>query len=78
MVACGAVPEPSGVITTSCLQCGTPAARPDATFCRRCGLPYGDAPRADAELPSCPGPRTEEASHAFDEILERELGRTRA
>ena len=46
--------EPIAVITTSCLQCGTPAARPDATFCRRCGLPYGDAPRADAELPTCP------------------------
>ena len=49
-------PEPANlvvVISTSCLQCGTPAARADATFCRRCGLPYGDAPRADAELPSC-------------------------
>jgi hypothetical protein len=42
------------VIAVSCLQCGTPAARIDATFCRRCGLPYGDAPRADAELPQCP------------------------
>jgi hypothetical protein len=42
------------MIVTSCLQCGTPAARDDATFCRRCGLPYGDAPRANAELPSCP------------------------
>ena len=30
------------------------------------------------ELPSCPGPRTEEASRAFAEILERELGRARA
>ena len=26
----------------------------DATFCRRCGLPYGDTPRANAELPTCP------------------------
>lgn len=42
------------VIAVSCLQCGTPAARSDVTFCRRCGLTYGDAPRADAELPSCP------------------------
>jgi hypothetical protein len=42
------------MIAVSCLQCGTPAARFDATFCRRCGLTYGDAPRADAELPSCP------------------------
>ena len=54
--------EPSGptahgvrrMIAVSCLQCGTPAVRDDATFCRRCGLPYGDAPRADAELPQCP------------------------
>lgn len=42
------------MIALSCLQCGTPAARPDARICRRCGLPFGDAPRADAELPSCP------------------------
>ena len=42
------------MIAVSCLQCGTPAVRVDATFCRRCGLPYGDAPRADAELPQCP------------------------
>ena len=42
------------MITTTCLQCGTPAARDDATFCRRCGLPYGEAPRANAELPICP------------------------
>ena len=37
-----------------CLQCGSAAARPGITFCRRCGLPFGDAPRADAELPTCP------------------------
>ncbi len=42
------------MIALSCLQCGMAAARDDATFCRRCGLLYGDAPRADAELPSCP------------------------
>ncbi len=42
------------MIATSCLQCGTPAAREGSTFCRRCGLPYGEAPRADAELPTCP------------------------
>ena len=35
----------------ACLQCGTPAS--GAAFCRRCGLPVGEAPRADAELPSC-------------------------
>jgi hypothetical protein len=38
----------------SCLQCGTPAIRDTATFCRRCGLPYGEPPRANAELPQCP------------------------
>jgi hypothetical protein len=37
-----------------CLQCGMVAAGTDATFCRRCGLPIGAAPRAAAELPSCP------------------------
>jgi hypothetical protein len=37
---------------TACLQCGTPAT--GAPFCRRCGLPYGAPPRADASLPSCP------------------------
>lgn len=40
--------------TLACLQCGTPAARADATFCRRCGLPYGTPPPDDVELPSCP------------------------
>jgi hypothetical protein len=38
----------------ACLQCGTPAASPTATFCRRCGLPYGAPPRLDATLPACP------------------------
>ena len=38
----------------ACLQCGTPAARSDATFCRRCGLPYGTPPPSFVELPSCP------------------------
>ena len=33
---------------------GRPPLRADATFCRRCGLPYGAPPRADAELPVCP------------------------
>ena len=37
-----------------CLQCGMIAAGTDATFCRRCGLPIGAAPRAEAELPTCP------------------------
>ena len=42
------------MIETACLQCGTPAGSTRATFCRRCGLPYGERPRADVELPSCP------------------------
>lgn len=36
----------------ACLQCGTPAG--SASFCRRCGLPYGAPPRADVALPTCP------------------------
>ena len=36
-----------------CLQCGMAAAN-GLSFCRRCGLPIGAAPRADANLPSCP------------------------
>ncbi len=40
------------MIATACLQCGTPA-KPGVTFCRRCGLPYGAPPRADATLPAC-------------------------
>ena len=42
------------MISTVCLQCGTPSAGSGGAFCRRCGLPYGQPPRADAELPSCP------------------------
>ncbi len=42
------------LIEAACLQCGTPAGRSQATFCRRCGLPFGERPRADVELPSCP------------------------
>jgi hypothetical protein len=37
-----------------CLQCGTAAPSPSITFCRRCGLPFGAAPRSDATLPTCP------------------------
>lgn len=37
-----------------CLQCGMSAPNPQITFCRRCGLPFGAAPRADATLPTCP------------------------
>jgi hypothetical protein len=38
----------------TCLECGSVARSPGTTFCRRCGLPYGDAPRADAVLQTCP------------------------
>ncbi len=37
-----------------CLQCGMLAAGGGVAFCRRCGLPIGDAPRAEATLPTCP------------------------
>ena len=42
------------MIETACLQCGTPAGNSFASFCRRCGLPYGERPRAEVTLPSCP------------------------
>ena len=42
------------MIETACLQCGTPAGSSRATFCRRCGLPYGEPPPDNVELPSCP------------------------
>jgi hypothetical protein len=44
----------TSMIETACLQCGTAAGSSLATFCRRCGLPYGERPRNDVELPSCP------------------------
>lgn len=46
-------PEPPPV-AKSCRQCGRGPSRPEATICARCGIPFGDAPRADAELPTCP------------------------
>ena len=42
------------MIANVCLQCGTPSAQGRGTFCRRCGLPYGQPPSPTAELPSCP------------------------
>jgi hypothetical protein len=42
------------MLATVCLQCGTPAAGSRGAFCRRCGLPYGQPPRAHVELPTCP------------------------
>jgi len=37
-----------------CLQCGVPARRAGTATCGRCGLPYGEAPRAEGALASCP------------------------
>lgn len=42
------------MIDSACLQCGTPAGNGFASFCRRCGLPYGERPSDRVELPSCP------------------------
>lgn len=47
-------PSPAAPAGPVCLQCGMAAPTADIAFCRRCGLPFGDAPRADAALPSCP------------------------
>lgn len=38
----------------NCLRCGLESNRADATFCRRCGLPYGAPPPELSELPVCP------------------------
>lgn len=38
----------------TCLRCGLESARPEATFCRRCGLTYGAPPPELADLPACP------------------------
>jgi len=42
------------VISSVCLQCGTPSEAGRGSFCRRCGRPYGEPPSATVELPSCP------------------------
>ena len=42
------------VISTGCLQCGTPSDRGRGSFCRRCGLPFGQTPSRTVELPTCP------------------------
>jgi hypothetical protein len=39
---------------SSCRQCGAAQPNPSVTFCRRCGIPFGAAPSAEARLPSCP------------------------
>jgi hypothetical protein len=45
---------PTGGALPVCLQCGLPARRAGTTICGRCGLTYGEAPRAEATLASCP------------------------
>lgn len=47
-----AQPGPSDSMLV-CLQCGM-VAGDQVSFCRRCGLPIGAEPRADAALPTCP------------------------
>ena len=39
---------------STCLQCGLVATRAAARMCRRCGLPFGEAPPASARLAECP------------------------
>jgi hypothetical protein len=39
---------------SSCRQCGAVQTNPAVTFCRRCGIPFGAPPSAEARLPSCP------------------------
>ncbi len=39
---------------STCLQCGLVATRAAARMCRRCGLPFGDAPPSSARLAECP------------------------
>ena len=36
-----------------CLQCGTRGRSKASTFCGRCGLPFGEPPRAEGNLASC-------------------------
>ena len=46
-------PAPAQPSLPVCLQCGVQSTGSGATFCRRCGLPYGEAPRAYM-APTCP------------------------
>jgi ribosomal protein L40E len=42
------------VAESVCLQCGAVATRAGARICRRCGLPFGEAPSESARLAECP------------------------
>ncbi len=46
-------PAPGAPIL-SCRQCGAGQPNRSVAYCRRCGIPYGSAPSAEARLPSCP------------------------
>jgi hypothetical protein len=39
---------------STCLQCGAVSNRAAARLCRRCGLPFGEAPPDNARLVECP------------------------
>lgn len=45
---------PASTADPVCLQCGSAASRPGARTCRRCGLPFGEAPPDFARLATCP------------------------
>ncbi len=45
---------PAPTTSPVCLQCGAAPARRDAQICRRCGIPFGDAPPEFARLATCP------------------------
>ncbi len=41
-------------LESTCLQCGLVRTRAAARMCRRCGLPFGEAPPSHARLAECP------------------------
>ena len=45
---------PASTAAQTCLQCGSVARLATAKLCRRCGLPYGEAPPMHARLAECP------------------------
>ncbi len=69
----GQAPTPASLPV--CLQCGVQATIAGATFCRRCGLPYGAAPRPYM-APTCPVCyRDAGADGRFDSLVNPRLGR---
>jgi hypothetical protein len=45
---------PASTAAQTCLQCGAVASFAGAKLCRRCGLPFGEAPPMHARLAECP------------------------